>query len=613
MKSILVILLLGSVALAAAAEDEFFGPPLPEIGPVEAENSPVEKSSPLRIVTLAPGGPLLQSPILSRLGYYRAVREIAGNRWDEARRHLVKTVEGDPSLVRAHLLLSTVQLRELDPKWILSLVNSVRALKGNFRAQSLLVANLAIYALLIYFLLLLVVASVAVLRHLPALRHAISESVPRRVPHTIRLLYPFAGIAAVVLLFRPWGWSVGMIWLVAAGLFLTWKALARWEKVVALALFLTICMSPALLRFAVHISLPATPGTTLFALSGTSLAPLSDERASTLLVGGEGDRDILFSLALLERERGNGEKAIRLYRELLAGGHESAAVYNNMGNLLFMKGEVDYAFDSYRRALSLDPSRATSHYNLGQLYLEVFSFDQAREEFLLASEFDFSLIRNLSHAEDESPVHTLVDDSIPATRLWGRFLAGGSGGIGISWNEALQSARRLFFPFETARALPLVAVLGIVFWYGQTRPSPRTCVRCGRSICRDCRVRSAGADWCSDCTGMSPVREWNRRSVTYHRPMSLSLSLILPGSGHIYLGKRLIGAVYASLAIFLLLAWSFRGPILKPFPVIYAADLAPLENFLFGWLFIPFYVFVFIDATLIARRVYRVESDERKR
>ncbi len=613
MKNILVLLLLGTVAFAAAAEEEFFGPPRPDLDPVPVESVPAETSSPLRIVTLAPGGPLLRSPILSRLGYYRAVREIAGNRWGEARRHLVKTVEGDPSLVRAHLLLSIVQLRELDPRWILSLFNSVRALKGNFRAQSLLVANLVIYALLLYFLLLLAIASVAVLRHLPALRHAISESAPRRVPHSIRLLYPVVVITAVVLVFRPWGWTVGMIWLVAAGLFLTWKALARWEKTVALALFFTICMTPALLRFAVHISLPATPGTTLFALAGTSLAPLGDERASTLLVGGEGDRDILFSLALLERERGNSEEAIRLYRELLAGGHESPAVYNNMGNLLFLKGEVDYAFNAYRRALSLDPARATSHYNLGQLYLEVFSFDQARQAFSRASEIDFSLIRNLSHAEGESAVHTLVDDSIPATRLWGRFLAGRSGGDGISWDEALHSARRIFFPFETARALPLLAALGIAFWYGQTRPSPRTCVRCGRSICRNCRVRSGGLDWCSDCSGKSRFREWNRWSVIYHRPMAISLSLILPGSGHIYLGRRFLGAAYASLAILLLLVWSFRGPILKPFPVIHAADLAPLENLLFGWLFVPFYAFVFIDALLIARRVYRVESDDRRR
>ncbi|MFH1279884.1 MAG: tetratricopeptide repeat protein [Candidatus Eisenbacteria bacterium] len=566
-----------------------------------------------RIVTLAPGGPLLESPILSRLTYYRAVHELAQNRWDEAREHLETTVGGDPSLIRAHLLLSVVQLRDLDPHWILSLMSGVRALRGNFRSQSLLVANGVIVSELILLALLTAATAAAVLRALPVLRHAVLEAVPAGLPRSLRLAYPVMIVVAVIFLFRPWSWMMGVVWLVLAGVLLTGRSFSRAEKGVALAFVLSLALSPGLLRFAVQASLPATPGTTLFALSGTSVAPLGDERASTLLVGDTGDRDIIFSLALLERERGNRKKAISLYRELLANGQGSPSVYNNIGNLLFVEGDVDQAYTAYRQALTLDPERATSHYNLGQLYLEVFSFDQARQEFSKASEIDFSLIRNLSHAGGSEGSHTLVDDSIPPSRLWGRFLAGEAGSGGLGWSESFLAAKRVFYPHEPERFLPLLLFFGFAFWFGQTRPAPAACARCGKAICRKCRVRVAGKNRCGACALAGKDREWNRNTLTYHRPMSLTLALILPGLGHVYLGRWLRGFGYAAASLALVLFWIFRGPLLKPFPVLYAADLAPLENFLFAWLFMPLYVFVVFDTVRLAKKTFRTAGGRRAR
>lgn len=566
-----------------------------------------------RIVTLAPGGPLLESPILSRLTYYRAVHELAENRWDEAKGHLERTVEGDPSLIRAHLLLSFVQLRDLDPHWILTFLDGLRALRGNFRSQSLLIANVVVVAELILLLLLTAATAAAVLRALPALRHAVLEALPAGLPRPLRLAYPVAFIAAAIFLFRPWSWAMGIVWLVLAGVFLTGRSFSKAEKGVALAFAATLLLSPVLLRVAVQATLPATPGTTLFALSGTSVAPLGDERASTLLDGEGGDRDILFSLALLERERGNREEAIALYREILEGGHESPSVYNNIGNLLFVQGDMDKAFSAYRRALALDPERATSHYNLGQLYLEVFSFDQARQEFSRASEIDFSLIRNLSHAGGDEGSHTLVDDSIPPSRLWKRFLAGEAGRGGLDWDESLHAAKRILYPHEPERFLPFLLFLGFAFWFGQTRPGPAVCTRCGRAICRKCRVRIGGKNRCASCASAGREREWNRNSLTYHRPMSLTLSLLLPGLGHVYLGRWIRGLGYGAAALSLVLFWVFRGPILKPFPVLYAADLAPLENFLFAWLFMPLYLFVLFDTVRLAKKTFRSSLRRRTR
>ncbi len=582
-----------------------------EVPPPAPADAPAE--SPHRIVTHAPGGPLLSSPILARLDYYRAVHEIAGNDWTEAEDHLQKAADGDPSLVRAHLLLALARLRHLEPAWILSTVDAGNALAGNFRAQTLLLANSVILLLAILGLILLAARAASVLRALPALRHGLVETIPGSGPPLLRLLRAPILIASVVLLFRPWGWGPGIVWLTVAGLFLTWKSLDRHAKVAGASFLLFLALSPVLLRFALHTALPSMPGTTLFALSGTSPAPVGEDRAPGFLSEGSEDEDVLFTLALLERERGNRDRAADLYREILNARSESPAVYNNLGNLLFVKGDIDRALTAYKRSLALDPERATSHYNLGQLYLELFSFDQARAEFSRASEIDFALIRSLSHAGKTTGSRTLVDDSLPPGRLWGRFFSGESLAEGPAWPEAARLVAGIVLPGTGSGRVLLVAVLLAAIVCGRLLPGAVECLRCGKTLCRKCRVRVAGTNRCPDCAEAGRDRVWHPSMVLFHRPVAISLGLFLPGLGHYYLRKRARGIAYASLALLLLFVWIFRGPIIKPFPVLHAANLEPLQNLAFAWLFVPFYLFVLLDLHRLTKRTFREIDFGRKR
>ncbi|MBN1826731.1 MAG: tetratricopeptide repeat protein [Candidatus Eisenbacteria bacterium] len=557
-----------------------------------------------RVVTLAPGGPLLESPILSRVEYYRAVQSIAAGRYDIAREHLFNAVEGDPSLVRGHLLLSLLHLRSLDPKWILFLVDAGKALQGNFRGQSLLVANAVIGGFTLLILLLALLSGAALLRSLPFLRHTIMELLPDNLPRPLLLFYPFALGGALVAFFRPWSWGMGLFWLVATGVLLARRGFDRWERFVTAAFLALLITAPVAVKTAIHFTLPSMPGTTLFALSGTPLFPLEGDEGS-LPLEDDGDGDILFSLALLERERGDLNRSMELYREMLDRGFGSVSVYNNMGNLLFLRGETDLAFSAYRKALDLDPERATSHYNLGQLYLEAFAFDRAREEFSKASEFNFSLIRSLSRLSRHTDRLTLIDESLPPSHLWGRFLGGRAGEQGMDWAEALGATRRILFPFPAHHAVPLALLIGFAGWFGSTRRAPLVCVRCGRILCRRCRVRETGHDFCAECSGGGTERSWGRNTVLFHRPMALALSVLFPGAGHVYLGRRRIGVFYLVLALSILILWAFRGPVLKPFPILHGGDLIPLENLIFGWVFLPVYLFVLIDALLLVRKHFR--------
>jgi hypothetical protein len=65
---------------------------------------------------------------------------------------------------------------------------------------------------------------------------------------------------------------------------------------------------------------------------------------------------------------GDAAAAARSYAELLARGHESAALHVNLGNALWRAGQRGRAIASYRRALRLDPrdGDARSHLELAR-------------------------------------------------------------------------------------------------------------------------------------------------------------------------------------------------------------------------------------------------------
>jgi len=62
------------------------------------------------------------------------------------------------------------------------------------------------------------------------------------------------------------------------------------------------------------------------------------------------------ALAIAYGQSGQYDEAIKVIERTLASGNESAALYCNLGNLLYLKGEdVESVFENYRKAVELDP------------------------------------------------------------------------------------------------------------------------------------------------------------------------------------------------------------------------------------------------------------------
>ena len=75
----------------------------------------------------------------------------------------------------------------------------------------------------------------------------------------------------------------------------------------------------------------------------------------------------LFHRAFIARRDGSDEEAIALYREAAAKCPEVAAIWNNLGTLLAMRGERAEAIAAYRRALEAQPNEPNSLEGLASL------------------------------------------------------------------------------------------------------------------------------------------------------------------------------------------------------------------------------------------------------
>jgi tetratricopeptide (TPR) repeat protein len=96
-------------------------------------------------------------------------------------------------------------------------------------------------------------------------------------------------------------------------------------------------------------------------------------------------------LALSKRERGRPDEAVGYYRAALAARPETPAVYNNLGLVLEIKGDLAAAMVACRKATELDPKYALAHNTLGDVLNRKEDWTGAVIEFRRAMELDARL------------------------------------------------------------------------------------------------------------------------------------------------------------------------------------------------------------------------------
>jgi Tfp pilus assembly protein PilF len=454
----------------------------------------------------------------------------------------------------------------------------LRSVAGQHQIRALAVPTL----LLALMITVTVVALGLLLRSGPLLLHDIEEWAGPDRKGLSRGVFALLLLLPVIAL-QGWGW-LPLWWL--ALLFLYLGAAER--AVAAVALVATVLIVPLANDLDERLETGRNP---LFQAGLAAVEGGPDSRARALLEAASGarpqDRDLAYLTAALYKKGGRYEDAAGLYSGLLQRQASDAFALNNLGNLAFANGEFQAAIPRYKQALDTSPPApvaATLYYNMSQAHYQKFEPQQASEARSHANRLDNELTRQYDTLwkYDFADVWGVVDLRLTREELWRKFYGATQGVVheNVAGTGGDTGRLRRFLdhlPNRFVAALPLfgVAILALSRWRGP-RAFTMRCIKCGTPFCRHCHIGTVASGLCTQCHHLFVVRdgvsgparnqkllEVQREDVKRERIFRL-LSLVAPGSGHVYARRVLSGTGFV-LAWALLLSVALVAGLLLPF------------------------------------------------
>jgi tetratricopeptide (TPR) repeat protein len=113
----------------------------------------------------------------------------------------------------------------------------------------------------------------------------------------------------------------------------------------------------------------------------------------TILIGCETAEEIkdtdsekLFNQGLAAGEKGQYDRSIAFFNEVLELNPRDAKAYNNRGNAYCYKGQYGKAISDYNKAIKINPRHADTYINRGNAYGDKFQYDKACSDWMRACE-----------------------------------------------------------------------------------------------------------------------------------------------------------------------------------------------------------------------------------
>jgi tetratricopeptide (TPR) repeat protein len=287
-----------------------------------------------------------------------------------------------------------------------------------------------------------------------------------------------------------------------------------------------------------------------------------------LLKGGD-DYETAFTYALDLKRKGHYRKAIEVYQSLLGkyGRTADAKLYNNIANCYVGLNDNEMALKYYTKALQTS-KLASTYYNLSQMYREFFDFKKGEEFYNMALSISPEKVRLFTGLRGTTVNSFVVDEILSVGELWSLAFR--------STSSEGHLGKMLSFTNKKISYLILVLIL-IAFnvYERKAQVFAYRCVMCGAVQCGHCERKLARGDMCHLCysalTDITSLRVKERiaRTVQIHRyredriQMVKLLSLILPGSGHLFYGWTIQGFLIMFFFVFLLIVafiWTYFIP-----------------------------------------------------
>jgi len=435
---------------------------------------------------------------------------------------------------------------------------------NNFMAQLSLLNSLIAAFLLALFVSYGIFFAITLIRTVPLLGHEVSELIhgPLRGP------LPLA--CAIVILSIPLFWGLKLGWLIIYWTVVAWFYLSNRERIVAASFILLLGLSGVYLpRVVSMLNAPASLElrSLIQAIRGEGDPSVIEELKRT--VDQEPDRwQGYFALAQLQKKAGSYQTALEFYQKALRQQPNSASILNNMGNAYFYLKDYDQAVHYYQQALEKDPSQVATYYNLSQTFREMLIFDKGEQTYQEGRRRDKDLMDEFTRRSALSGKTVVVDTSLPVKALWAEVLnvtPRDEREAGFLFEQLLNGVPIRSAPWFMIAILVLLAVLGTV-----QRQSAFGCQTCSRIVCKKCQRSLFEFSVCYRC--WTNLKQTKRRGevsqaeeqLIEKRQIAFVMTLLLPGSGHFYLGRAYHGFIFSSLVAFFLFTWWLGAGLTYP-------------------------------------------------
>lgn len=386
---------------------------------------------------------------------------------------------------------------------------------------------------------------------------------------------------ALVVFASPLAFGIGPATVVGLAMAAAWLYLTTPERVMASLTLLALIAMPWLAGVGVRAS--AWTGTLAETVHELEHGAFSDADAELLAARWQPAAPPPALSAALGRHfkrRGDLARAKSWYGAALASDERAAEVQVNLGNVLFLDGDVEGAKAAYLAAADRAggdlTTLAAAHYNLSKLYLRTSELDKSQAARDRAQQEDGPFLARYGSDDDFSANRFIVDVPVPARKVLALASASGTA------RELQAYVRGRLLGALPAGAWPwsgiaFVALLWLVALARERLAPSAACERCGRPACRRCDP-AAGA-LCSQCVnafvkkGVVDARDrlrkedQVRRHAQYEVVVTRVLAVTGGGAGLVWSGAVIAGFLFLLGILFLgAVVWFWRGVLPPPQP-----------------------------------------------